>query len=52
MSRRIAALGIMGISFGVDRAYAEESNGEPAVEVTSQETRAKMPAAGLTEVVR
>ena len=52
MSRRIAALVIMGISFGADGAYAQESNAEPAVEVTSQETRAKMPAAGLTEVVR
>ena len=41
MSRRIAALLIMGISFGVERAYAQESTSEPAVEVTSQETRAE-----------
>jgi hypothetical protein len=35
MSRRIAALVIVGISFGVGSAYAQESNGAPAlVEVT------------------
>ena len=35
MSRRIAALVMMGISFGVGRAYAQDSNPAPAaVEVT------------------
>ena len=44
MSRRIAALLIMGISFAVEGAYAQESSFQPAVEVTSPETR--------TEIIR
>ena len=44
MSRRIAALLIMGISFGVEGAYAQESSFQPAVEVAPPETR--------TEIIR